>query len=696
MGKKFIHEKFNGIIRKWILLSIVCFVLITLIPFTLNSYDVSRKQSIQQMEQLITIEQAYVDNWISEKLKTISSYSSMLSGDELQGPSPSLSSPSLMSGGIKGSGIFDRYGDVLACSFPGCPANASGTAFFNHAKAGTWYSDELEVNPVTGERIMTVSSPITSENGMFAGVVAAKVSFIHIDLMMEKFDSESMFTINLVNESGNWVAGSSSSLAAYTPSIFHMLRSGGSGIHNYTDGLGRNMTGSFQKIGDKPFYLVAGMESSNMYFLYRGFLFNLLSLCIGLISLLVLSTLLWNRFRKPLQIFTEGTEKMLRGNYDYQIRQETINYLPSDLKQPIESFKKMVSSYKTNIRSLEQLASITSNIGFGLSVFDGFGNCKYMNPEALRMLGWHAGEEVNKRFNDFVKQRTLTVTTAADSEPFHPAPYTTEALLQRKDGTDFPVSLSVNPIDNDSRNDGYVIVFRDITEEKRIEELLLRSEKLSVVGQLAAGLAHEIRNPLTSVKGFLQLLQSGSQPVNLNNYTGIMLTELTRIEMIVSEFIILSKPHMMKVTAADLTLLMQSALTTLETTAADHHVRFDTDFPASTTLFPCEIQQMQHAFIHLIENGIEAMPLGGTLTIRMKELPDSLSIQIGDEGPGIEQAHLAKLGEPFYTTKSDGIGLGLMVSIKIIEMHRGIVDIVSEVGKGTNVHIKLPFPSVVA
>lgn len=688
MGNKIAHKKFSGIIRKWILLSVICFVLMTLVPITLNSYDVSRKQSIDQMEQLMMVEQAYIDNWLTEKFRAIKTFSTMFSSSAaISTRQPNNGS---MSGGFKGSGVADRNGDVLLCTLPNCPSNVSGMPLFSHTKSGIWYSDELEINPATGERLMLVSSPVMDKEGKFDGVVFARIGFSNIELMMEKFGRKSNLSIYLVNEQGKWVAGSEKSDVSHTAATFSKLREGEPGLHEYVDGLGRHMIGYSEKVGDKPFYLISSMENSRIPPFWRnGFIFNLLSLCIGLVCLLFLSTLLWNRFRKPLQIFAEGTEKMLKGHYDYQIRQETINYLPSDLQQPIESFNRMVTTYKTNIRSLEHLASITSNIGFGLSVFDSSGSCKYMNPEALRMLGWSEGESINKRFYDFVKRRELKETPASGAEPFLQAPYTTEALLLRKNGTDFPVSLSVNPIDNHSK-EGYVIAFRDITEEKRIEELLLRSEKLSVVGQLAAGLAHEIRNPLTSVKGFMQLLQSGVQPANLSEFTSIIMAELNRVEMIVSEFIILSKPHMMKMSATNLTLLMKKALVSLETEAVKHNVAVHAEYPDGGNLFPCEVQQMLHAFIHLIENGIEAMPYGGKLTIVMTSDPDFIFIRISDEGAGIDRELLSKLGEPFYTTKTDGIGLGLLVSIKIIEMHRGIVSIESKVGKGTDVFIKLP------
>ncbi|WP_317969613.1 ATP-binding protein [Paenibacillus sp. CCS19] len=235
----------------------------------------------------------------------------------------------------------------------------------------------------------------------------------------------------------------------------------------------------------------------------------------------------------------------------------------------------------------------------------------------------------------------------------------------------------------------FQIIIRDISERKKNEELLINSEKLYVAGQLAAGIAHEIRNPLTSLKGFLQLISSGRG--NGKNYFDIMKSELTRIESIVSEMLMLSKPQVYELTHQDTRRVMYDVVTLLEAQAALHNTQISVDAGKEPLwIFGVE-NQIKQVFINILKNAIEAMVDGGTISIMCKRVEDSVMIRIADQGPGIPQEQLSKMGQPFYTTKDKGTGLGLMVTYKIIDNHQGKVTAHSEVGEGTIFTIMLPY-----
>ncbi|GIM48038.1 hypothetical protein DNHGIG_35870 [Collibacillus ludicampi] len=228
----------------------------------------------------------------------------------------------------------------------------------------------------------------------------------------------------------------------------------------------------------------------------------------------------------------------------------------------------------------------------------------------------------------------------------------------------------------------------DITERKRTEELLRKSDKLAVVGQLAAGVAHEIRNPLTALRGFVQLLKSTVKEPK--EYFEVMLSELDRINFIVSEFLFLAKPQVVNFERKDLVAILQSVIKLLETQAIMENIQIVTKFTDLPSIH-CDENQLKQVFVNLLKNAIEAMPNGGEIDIQVKMRDkDHVQVRFIDHGCGISKERIRKLGEPFYTTKEKGTGLGLMICYKIIEAHRGQIHIDSEIGKGTIVDVLLP------
>lgn len=235
-----------------------------------------------------------------------------------------------------------------------------------------------------------------------------------------------------------------------------------------------------------------------------------------------------------------------------------------------------------------------------------------------------------------------------------------------------------------------LIVFRNITEKVEMEEQLRKSDTLNMLGELAAGIAHEIRNPMTALKGFIQLLESSTGDA-YSLYFQVITTELQRIDSIINEFLILAKPQAIKYIETDIAKIMRETVDLLNAQAVLHDVQFRTMYEDGLGELLCEPNQLKKVFINIIKNAIEVMPKGGFVTVEItKELGERIHISIRDEGEGIPADKVKKLGEPFYTTKERGTGLGLMVSFKIIEEHGGTIEVESEVGRGTTFHIYLP------
>jgi two-component system, sporulation sensor kinase E len=234
------------------------------------------------------------------------------------------------------------------------------------------------------------------------------------------------------------------------------------------------------------------------------------------------------------------------------------------------------------------------------------------------------------------------------------------------------------------------IVIRDITELKRNQEYIQQSEKLNVVGELAAGIAHEIRNPLTSLKGFTQLLENKFSTES--DYVGIMISEIDRINTIVGELLLLAKPSKDDFTEVDLYCLLQNVITLMSAQANLHGVILtQNNIQDLNGVFVHGIEnKMKQVFINIIKNAIEAMSSGGSITLDGRRENSNVVISIKDSGDGIPRHILHNIGKPFFTTKENGTGLGLMVSKSIIESHHGDFKIHSIEGHGTTVDIILP------
>ncbi|WP_051556373.1 PAS domain S-box protein [Alkalihalobacterium bogoriense] len=232
------------------------------------------------------------------------------------------------------------------------------------------------------------------------------------------------------------------------------------------------------------------------------------------------------------------------------------------------------------------------------------------------------------------------------------------------------------------------VIIRDISDRKKAERLMLQTEKLSMAGQLAAGIAHEIRNPLTAIKGFVQLMKPAER--QHEKYYDIILTEMNRIELIVNELLILSKPHEPFLHEQNMNQLLYEIITLLETHAIMQNIALKADLPKEPLYFYGDGNQIKQVFINIIKNAIEVMPDGGKITITATTKENHIIVDVNDEGCGIPPKKMKNIGTPFYTTKENGTGLGLATTYKIIEAHQGKITVQSEVNVGSTFTVILP------
>ncbi|WP_377802012.1 ATP-binding protein [Bacillus benzoevorans] len=339
----------------------------------------------------------------------------------------------------------------------------------------------------------------------------------------------------------------------------------------------------------------------------------------------------------------------------------------------------------------KQLQSLVENNMDALIRLDLKGNMISANRVTGKITGYSEEELTNMTIKDLIGKDDLDKVQKHLSEVAKGKSSNVECSCTIKSGHCIQISMTSVPIVIDEKIVGVFVIVRDITELKDKEELIRKSEKLSIVGELAAAVAHEIRNPLTSIKGFLQLLQYKDSKDEEKQYYNIMLSEIERINLIVSEFMVLSKPQAITYQNENITSLLRDVITLLETIAIVKNVEVTKEIESDMILVKCEGNQIKQVFINIFKNAIEAVPNKGKIHIEVSHWKeDRVRIRFIDNGYGIPGDLLSRLGEPFYTTKEKGTGLGLMVSHKIIEDHQGRIDIKSEMNKGTTVDIILP------
>ncbi|WP_337956082.1 PAS domain S-box protein [Alicyclobacillus herbarius] len=343
--------------------------------------------------------------------------------------------------------------------------------------------------------------------------------------------------------------------------------------------------------------------------------------------------------------------------------------------------------------SEEKYRLIAENMQDLIGIVDASGVVQYASPSHDIVLGFpphyyeghSAFQMVHPDDRAYVEKQFAHMVSS--KKPCH-----VEFRYQHAAGHWVYVDAKGTPIFSDNGEaERFVVVARDITERKQAEAIIRKSEKLAVAGQLAAGLAHEIRNPLTAIQGFIQLLR---KETDRPHYFDVMMSEITRLNKIVTELLALAKPQVAQRRDVHPKTLVEQVLTIMGSQALLHNIEIKQEHDPNLPCIHCDENQMKQVFINIIQNAVEAMPNGGTLTVQTAlRDPSSIQFRFIDQGCGISEERMKYLGEPFYSSKEKGTGLGLMISHKIVQEHGGTIHIDSVLNQGTTVDVILPISS---
>lgn len=369
--------------------------------------------------------------------------------------------------------------------------------------------------------------------------------------------------------------------------------------------------------------------------------------------------------------------------------------LGSQLAERLKETRRELEEQRIDLRNLRTLhRDIVENIPSGIVTLDLEGKIASFNQSAQRIVGLPADEIQGQIWKDtaFREIKTLEEFFAAPTPTFRGC--SQELAIPGQDGRSVPIGINLTPLQSsDGRLVGLVGIFQDLTERKITEARLRQVDRLGAAGQLAAGLAHEVRNPLAAISGCIELMQEeGAASPRLLD---IVLREAERLKLVTGQFLDFAKPPLRSQKQCDLVALVTEAVSLLEKSCDSvHPVTFSIQREAEEVLAAGDPDQLKQALWNLGLNAIQSMQKGGQISFAIRRHGSTngngwVGIELTDTGRGIPPEEVERIFDPFYTTKPGGTGLGLAITRKIIDNLGGRIEVTSQEGGGSTFRVLL-------
>ena len=356
------------------------------------------------------------------------------------------------------------------------------------------------------------------------------------------------------------------------------------------------------------------------------------------------------------------------------------------------------------------LETVFNAIQEGIIVTDSNGRITYLNDAACELFGLEAADAMGKQLNERIRGldwESLTQSAGPvshDMEVFYPQNrfinfYIVPLVMESRNSVSEidDSGLSGLPIPATAEQVGHVMILRDITKSRRTAQQTIESERLNALTLLAAGVAHEIGNPLNSLHIHLQLMERsvqkphGEAKAELQQSIDIARSEVNRLDSIVTQFLRAIRPSRPQLHPENLNTIIEEAVRFFTPEIQDRDIVVEQELRSDLPLLQLDRDQMKQAFYNVIKNGLEAMKPHGTLHIRTDVDDTHVSVSFVDTGSGMSAGNLSRVFEPYFTTKPSGTGLGLLIVRRIVREHGGELSIESAEGEGLTLTIRLPY-----
>ena len=355
----------------------------------------------------------------------------------------------------------------------------------------------------------------------------------------------------------------------------------------------------------------------------------------------------------------------------------------------------LAQAYRSTRTSLSRVKAFSDHLvetmPIGLVALDGEGKILSVNRAAEAILGEKVSQLGALQATRVLPSELLAIMEDARDKG---GPVEAEITCIMRDGSSIPLEVIATPLEIGQGLTGLVTLFRDLSEIKRLKEEVARTQRLASIGRLAAGVAHEIRNPLSSIKGFATYFKERYKHIPQDQKTAdIMIQEVERLNRVISQLLEFARPTHVQKSNVDLISIIQDALKMVEDDAGKRDIRLEIRAPEQALATRLDPDRIKQVLLNLYLNAIEAMDEGGTLIVEVsRERPGGpIEIRVKDTGKGIPEKDLPHVFDPYFTTKPSGTGLGLAIAHKIVEAHGGEILVESQVGEGTTVTIQLPY-----
>ena len=357
------------------------------------------------------------------------------------------------------------------------------------------------------------------------------------------------------------------------------------------------------------------------------------------------------------------------------------------------------------------LETVFNSIQEGIIVTDSKGRITYLNDAACHLFGLEANDSIGKRLDEKVRGLDWNALSregavSRDMEIFYPANrfinfYSVPLVIESRaegDKIEPPaVAAATSSVPSISGEQvGHAIILRDITESRRSEQQTIESERLNALTLLAAGVAHEIGNPLNSLNIHLQLIErearklDGAKRAELQESVEVARAEVNRLDSIISQFLRAIRPTRPQLHPENVNSIVEEAVRFFAPEIKDRDIVVEQELRSDLPLLELDHDQMKQALYNVIKNSFEAMKARGILRIRTDKDDSHVIIKFTDTGGGISAENLSRVFEPYFTTKTSGTGLGLLIVRRIVREHGGEMSIESSEGKGLTLTIRLP------